>query len=173
MSYSIIFQTKIIKLDDGRIIHLSRNGCNNDTAGREKGVYDGKLYTTKEFEDFIKKFDVDSEGWDLKIGSKYVTYKDYAAHLRRMHKRATTWNKLKEIANANFKHIPYVRYLVGVDVRKAEDGTTQHFTPREWDKVCYDYWIGFRTTYHYEFAYELDEIIPMLETKDYVEFHIA
>lgn len=34
MGYSIIFQTKIVKLSDGRILHLDRRGCNNDTEGR-------------------------------------------------------------------------------------------------------------------------------------------
>lgn len=34
MGYSIIFQTKIVKLSDGRILHLDRSGCNNDTEGR-------------------------------------------------------------------------------------------------------------------------------------------
>ena len=36
MSYSIIFETKICKLDNGDIIHFSRQGCNNDTEGRTR-----------------------------------------------------------------------------------------------------------------------------------------
>lgn len=43
MSYSIIFDTKFIKLQDGRLLHLDRSGCNNDTAGRSLSDYTGKM----------------------------------------------------------------------------------------------------------------------------------
>ena len=39
MSYSIIFETKIVKLSDGRIIHFDRSGCNNDNVGRNKNEF--------------------------------------------------------------------------------------------------------------------------------------
>lgn len=43
MSYSIIFKTKIVKLSDGRILHLSLRGCNNDTEGRSSDDWRGKV----------------------------------------------------------------------------------------------------------------------------------
>lgn len=50
MSYPIIFQTKIVKLDDNRIIHFDRSGCNNDTAGCEKNIFTAQLYNANSFE---------------------------------------------------------------------------------------------------------------------------
>ena len=47
MSYSIIFETKIIKLSDGRLLHLNLSGCNNDDAGRSRDDWNGKIYTEK------------------------------------------------------------------------------------------------------------------------------
>lgn len=42
MSYSIIFKTKTVKLSNGRILHLSLQGCNNDTEGRSPDDWRGK-----------------------------------------------------------------------------------------------------------------------------------
>lgn len=33
MGHPIIFKTKFVNLSDGRIMHLSLQGCNNDTGG--------------------------------------------------------------------------------------------------------------------------------------------
>lgn len=30
MSYPIIFQTKVVKINDNEIIHFNRTGCNNE-----------------------------------------------------------------------------------------------------------------------------------------------
>lgn len=100
MSYSIIFETKIVKLSDGRLLHLDLSGCNNDTSGRDRGDFVGKIYTKEDFikyaEGFMKnsKPVKESDGWDLKIGSKYCTMYDYGQHLLRMMKRSETWEEL-------------------------------------------------------------------------------
>ena len=44
MSYSIIFETKIVKLSDGRLLHLDLSGCNNDTSGRSRDDWNGKRF---------------------------------------------------------------------------------------------------------------------------------
>ena len=49
MSYSIIFETKIVKLSDGRLLHLDLSGCNNDTSGRSRDDWNGKIYTEDAF----------------------------------------------------------------------------------------------------------------------------
>ena len=54
MGYSIIFQTKIVKLSDGRILHLDRSGCNNDTEGRRPDDWTGKIYTPEAFVTYPK-----------------------------------------------------------------------------------------------------------------------
>ena len=51
MGYSIIFETYIVKLPDGRIIHFDRSGCNNDNVGRKQNEFTGKIYNV---DDFIK-----------------------------------------------------------------------------------------------------------------------
>ena len=56
MGYSIIFQTKIVKLSDGRILHLDRSGCNNDTEGRRPDDWTGKIYTPEAFVTYAENF---------------------------------------------------------------------------------------------------------------------
>lgn len=100
MSYSIIFETKIVKLADGRLLHLDLSGCNNDNAGRNRGDFTGKIYTVEEFIKRAEGFKKDSKPsketdyFDLKIGSRYCTMYDYGEHLLRMMKRAITWEEL-------------------------------------------------------------------------------
>lgn len=100
MGYPIIFKTKIVNLSDGRILHLNRSGCNNDTEGRRNDEWNGKIYTKEEFAEMVDHFMDDSkpmkesENFDLKIGSRYCTFYDYAQHMLRMQKRATSFDEL-------------------------------------------------------------------------------
>lgn len=100
IGYSIIFKTKIVCLSDGRILHLSLSGCNNDTEGRKDDDWVGKIYTKEEFLEYAEGFTTDSKpskdscGFDLKIGSRYCTYYDYGMHLLRMLKRAISFDEL-------------------------------------------------------------------------------
>lgn len=100
MSYSIIFKTKIIKLSDGRLLHLDLSGCNNDMHGRHHDDWAGTIYTEEEFLKKANDFKTgslpvkESDGFDLKIGSRYCTFYDYGEHLLRMRKRAVTFDEL-------------------------------------------------------------------------------
>ena len=101
MGYNIIFKTKIVNLSDGRILHLDLSGCNNDTEGRDNDNWKGKVYTKEDFVKYAEEFKInskpskESEGFDLKIGSRYCTYYDYGTHLLRMMKRAVSFDELK------------------------------------------------------------------------------
>lgn len=96
MSYSIIFETKICKLDNGDIIHFSLQGCNNDDAGRRRTEFHGKYYTAAEWEQEIQKWEtIEDPDWAIKIGSRFVKYSDYGRHLRRMTHRALSFEELK------------------------------------------------------------------------------
>lgn len=101
MSYSIIFETKIVKLSDGRLLHLDLSGCNNDNQGRSRDDWNGKIYTEDDFIKYAEGFMVgskpikESDGFDLKIRSKYSTYYDYGKHLLKMMKKAVTLEELK------------------------------------------------------------------------------
>lgn len=100
MGYSIVFKTKIVCLSDGRILHLSLSGCNNDTEGRKADDWTGKIYTKEDFIKYAESFKTDSkpfkdsDGFDLKIGSRYCTYYDYGMHLLRMLKRVISFDEL-------------------------------------------------------------------------------
>lgn len=61
MSYSIIFETKIVKLSDGRLLHLNLSGCNNDDAGRSRDDWNGKIYTENAFIKYAEGFMKDSK----------------------------------------------------------------------------------------------------------------
>lgn len=100
MGHSIVFRTKIVCLSDGRVLHLSLSGCNNDTEGRKADDWTGKIYTKEDFIKYAESFKTDSkpfkdsEGFDLKIGNRYCTYYDYGMHLLRMLKRAISFDEL-------------------------------------------------------------------------------
>lgn len=114
MSYLIIFETKIVKLSDGRIIHFDRSGCNNDNAGRTKDDFSAKIYTIDEFMNKIVKLKQNSQpikessnntSFDLKIGNRYVNSYDYGEHLLRMFKRALSYEDFINTMCFKVKHI--------------------------------------------------------------------
>ncbi len=158
MSYSIIFETKIVNLKDGRILHLDRSGCNNDNAGRSRDEFTGKVYTKEEFIKYAEHFiNDDMNGYGLKIGSKWSTYADYGKHLLRMLKRAKTWDeysKERAMRATEFK---------GVHLLKPFEGDV---SADEFDKKYYD-WMYSETGISYyrrtEDYYSEDEIISLIE----------
>lgn len=184
MSHTIIYQTKVIKLEDGRLIHLTRQGCNNDTAGREKGVFDGKLYTREAFEKFISDIEKGEKGnpdATIQIGSRWCNLKDYATHLRRMLKRAVTWEELQIKASNKFTHAPYAENPVSAIARFPEDkeytryDLTNKDSYKEFYKLLdkYFYKAGFSYSVTYDSIYEIDKIIEVLEKVGISEFHVA
>ena len=136
MSYSIIFETKIVKLSDGRLLHLDLSGCNNDTSGRSRDDWNGKIYTEDAFIKYAEGFMEDSkpakesDGFDLKIGSRYCTWYDYGKHLLRMMKRAVTLDELKHSG----KYVSFNR-IDGVTV--FEDKKEIEMTMKEFDSYYY------------------------------------
>ena len=96
MGYPMIFETKIVNLSDGRLIHFDRSGCNNDSEGRRQNEWTAKLYTQEEFRERIERFKNGSKPysksqpheWELKIYGRMSTPYDYGAHLERMQRRA-------------------------------------------------------------------------------------
>lgn len=174
MGYSIIFETKIVKLQDGRILHLNLSGCNNDTSGRSRNEFTGKIYTEDEFVKYANSFKdgskpiKESDNFDLKIGSKFSTLYDYGEHLLRMLKRATTWEK---ICNERYC---YGTVFDGVEV--TENGKTTLYTPNEWEKICYDFMYGKRKGNCYRKTRTVkteSEIVSELENGNPMEFMIG
>lgn len=123
MSYSIVFETKIVILSDGRILHFDRRGCNNDDAGRSKDDFTAKIYTKKEFFESIEEYKSYSHpynksepgDWDLKIGSRYATSYDYGEHLQRMYKRALPYSEFIQ------KYHFYCTVCTGIQMREPEE----------------------------------------------------
>ena len=176
MSYSIVFETKICKLDNGDIIHFSRQGCNNDTEGRTRDDFRGKLYTSDEWEKEIIKWESmeSDEGFDLKIGSRYCSINEYGKHLRRMTKRAKSFEDMKK-----------ERTIYGI----AYDGMTYYpdngepiYYPAEADNsisdIVYGIWYGRYKGYYIDHRHTLetlDDIVNKLKKDNgkYVRFYIG
>lgn len=96
MSYTIVRETKFILLQDGRYLHLSLQGCNNDDEGRKRTQFTGEIYTADELQQKIQGYERSgSTGFDLKIGSRNCSIADYGKHLRLMSKRALTWERYR------------------------------------------------------------------------------
>jgi hypothetical protein len=99
MGHIIIFETKFVKLSDGRFLHFKRSGCNNDSNGRSRWDFGVELCT---FEDVVTEINhwktnykpyKECNSMDLKIGSRCATMYDYGEHLLRMVKRAIPYEQ--------------------------------------------------------------------------------
>lgn len=101
MSYPIIFQTKVVKINDNEIIHFNRSGCNNDDEGRVANVYEAKIRTIEDFKRMAEGFIINSKPYketgvfDLKVGSKWCSFYDYGMYLLRALKRADNLETFK------------------------------------------------------------------------------
>lgn len=175
MSYSIVFETKIIKLNDGRLLHLDLSGCNNDTSGRDRGDFTGKIYTQ---EDFIKKVEgykqnskpsKESKEFDLKIGNKFCTMYDYGEHLLRMMKRAETWEELN-----CFGRYVNVQRLDGVNVW--EDDKQIEMTLKEFDDYALKNMYSGKSIRYRILRTDLkteEDVIKALDNNETVTFYIG
>ena len=173
MSYSIIFETKIVKLSDGRLLHLDLSGCNNDTSGRSRDDWNGKIYTRDAFIKYAEKFMEDSKpakesgGFDLKIGSRYCTMYDYGKHLLRMMKRAVTLDELHYGKYVSFNRIDGATVF--------EDGKEIEMTMEEFDSYFYEklYNGGIRYRINYTFLENENDIIEAYDNGNAVRIYIS
>jgi len=134
MSYSIIFQTKVLDCGDGSVILFSRQGCNNDTVGRKKDVFSAKIYGKSELEKMAKSYmECDKpykDGGDfaLKIGSRPGSMYDYGKHILRALKHCDTIDSFKD------KYIFSAKHFKGIEV-------TYPFSKRyDNGDILYDIW---------------------------------
>lgn len=174
MGYSIIFETKIVKLSDGKIIHLDRSGCNNDDSGRIKGEFTGKLYNV---DDFIKRAEnfkngskplKEADGWDLKIGSRYATYYDYGEHLLRLLKRAENYQDF--ITNRYVS----ARYCTGLEIIKPEHKVISKAEFQEYTRTLpFNSGLTYRRMMEYPEVTKELEIIKALAANEYIEFYVG
>lgn len=176
MGYSIIFKTKIVNLSDGRVLHLSLQGCNNDGEGRKDDDWRGKIYTKEDFIKFAEGLKADSkpakepEGFDLKIGSRYCTYYDYGMHLLRMMKKAATYDELIYSG----KYVSFNR-IDGVTV--FENGKPTEMTMKEFDDYCYEKLYssneGIRYRINYTFLETEDDVVKAFDEGNSVRIYIS
>ena len=176
MSYSMIFETKIVKLSDGRIIHFDRSGCNNDYSGRQKDDFSGTIYSVDAFMNKIEKLkrnskpikECDPHDWELKINGRYATGYDYGEHLLRMFNRALTYEEL--INTMCFR----VEYLTGIELSKPEH---KIMTVEEFDKIYYDllhkgYGLTYRRLIEYPDIKNEKHIVQLIEEGKPCSFEI-
>lgn len=174
MSYSIIFETKIVKLSDGRLLHLNLSGCNNDDCGRSRDDWNGKIYKKYDFIQYATGFMKDSkpakesDGWDLKIRNKYRTYYDYGKHLLRMMKRAVTFEELIHSG----KYVSFNR-VDGVTV--FEDGKEIEMSLEEFDSYYYKklYNGGIRYRINYTLLKTEEEIVESFDNGFSIKIYIS
>lgn len=175
MGYGIIFKTKIVNLSDGRILHLSLQGCNNDNEGRKNDDWQGKIYTKEDFIKFAEGFKNDSkpskesEGFDLKIGSRYCTYYDYGMHLLRMLKKSVTYDELIHSG----KYVSFNR-IDGVTVFENDKPT--EMTMKEFDDYFYKkLYSNARIRYriNYTFLETEDDVIKAFDDENSVRIYIS
>ena len=168
MSYTIIFDTKFIKLNDGRLLHLDRSGCNNDTAGRNLTDYTGKIYTKTELTELANSYmkDGKTDDFDMKIRSKPSSFYDYGKHLLRMAKKAETYNDF-----CSERWVTAKRYD-GVKLLSPEVKTLSR---KEFSDCFYDLLYGCKSYSYIRILTPLEsesEIVEALENKDPVQFYV-
>lgn len=170
MGYSIIFETKIIKLQDGRILHLDLSGCNNDNSGRSRDEFTGKIYTEEAFNEHIKSHldrTSNGDGFDMKIGSRFVKMEQYGRHLLRMLKQAKTYDET--CSERLFRAIRYD----GVQLHEPEEKV---LTPKEFSDLFYELLHSEGGLKYNRITTPLNnesEIISSLDDNQSVGFHVG
>lgn len=135
MSYPIVFQTKVVKINDNEIIHFNRVGCNNDDEGRVANVYEAKIRTIEDFKRMAEEFMINSKPYketgifDLKVGSKWCSFYDYGMHLLRALKRADNLETFKN--NYAFR----ATVIKGVEVTDIDNGIHKVFSIIEYPNI--------------------------------------
>ena len=171
MGYSIIFETYIVKLPDGRIIHFDRSGCNNDNVGRKQNEFTGKIYNVDDFIKYAEKFKVGSKPkkeadyFDMRIGNRYVTFYDYGKYLLRKLKRA---ENLDDFLNNTIFNASYCKAIELLNPEH-KDLTLEEFNDLYYHSpngVC----ISWRRIM--EHPNTTDEIIRCIEDGKPMEFYI-
>ena len=120
MGHPIIFKTKFVNFSDGRIMHLSLQGCNNDAEGRNNDDWQANIYTKTEFMMWAEHFKRDSEpykksgAFELKIGSRICSLYDYGTHLLRMYKKAVSFEDFKRNNYVTFHRLDGVTVYEGI-----------------------------------------------------------
>lgn len=138
MSYPIIFQTKVVKINDNEIIHFNRIGCNNDTAGRVANVYEAKIRTIEDFKRMAERFIINSKPYketgifDLKVGSKWCSFYDYGMYLLRALKRADNLETFKN--NYAFR----ATVIKGVEVTDIDNAIHKVFSIKEYPNIFFE-----------------------------------
>lgn len=135
MSYPIVFQTKIVKINDNEIIQFNRIGCNNDTANRVANIYEARIRTIEDFKRMAEEFMVNSKPYketgilDLKVGSKWCSFYDYGMYLLRALKRADDLETFKN--NYAFK----ATVIKGVEITNVDNSIHKVFSIIEYPNI--------------------------------------
>ena len=177
MSYRIIFQDKVISLPDGRLLYISRQGCNNDDEGRQKGVFNNiALHTKESFEEFIRKFEDDSydygDTFDLKIVSKFCKWKDYSSHLRRLLRRTESFESV--LINYVFF---YALVIESITHSWSENGNfiSKTYSNEEWKNIPYKekYFSGKSVSVNTKKIRDIKSIVDAIEMNNPIEIHLG
>ena len=170
MSYSIIFETKFVKLSDGRLLHLDRSGCNNDDAGRSRDDFTGKLYSVEDLNIRIESFMINDDftnPYQLKINGKWRSYVQYGEHLMRMSKRAVSYDDF--VAERTFIASRYD----GAEVFKPVE---QVFSAKEFSEIFYKYLYSGEAFEYRRMTTTLEtenDIVKALDNGESVSFYVS
>lgn len=95
MIYTRVYETKILKLADGRIIHFSLQGRNNDNIGTNRNTFTAKICTMEEYKNNAQAFMNDPDpNIYIEIKSRKGSRRDYGKYLIRMLRHAYTYERL-------------------------------------------------------------------------------
>ena len=176
MGYPIVFETKIIRLSDGRLLYLDLSGCNNDDCGRSRDEFTAKLYSEADFKVYAKNFMADSRpyketgGFDLRIGNRYGTYYDYGAHLLRMLSRALSWDKFMDSGRpVSIRKLDYVKVNVDGEEKTMSVQEYEDFALKELYRHDHQYSAVLETT---ELKTE-SEVVEAIEKEDKLKIYIG
>lgn len=138
MSYPIVFQTKVVKINDNEIIHFNRVGCNNDDEGRVANVYEAKIRTIEDFKRMAEGFIINSKPYketgifELKVGSKWCSFYDYGMYLLRALKRADNLETFKN--NYAFR----ATVIKGIEATDTDNAVHKVFSIIEYPDIFYE-----------------------------------
>jgi len=169
MIYTRVYETKILKLADGRIIHFSLQGRNNDNIGTNRNTFTAKICTMEEYKNNAQAFMNDPDpNIYIEIKSKKSSRRDYGKYLIRMLRHAYTYERFIKKWNIMETH---VKSIIMYDPQKEIFEDPSKFDIRDW--IFHTGTVSYKPNYEYIKICSEQDLIDKINSNRNIQIYIG
>lgn len=168
MIYTRIHETKILKLTDGRIIHFSLQGRNNDVC-ISKNMFTAKICTLEEYKNNAHKLmnNPDPDPF-IEIKSKKSSRQEYGKYLIRMLRHVYTYDQLIKKWTIMETH---VKSIIMYEPQKETFDNPDKFNINDW--IFQTGTVSYRPNYEYNRICNEQDLIDKISTNRNIQIYIG